>query len=230
MISHRPDWWNTDDYKAIIAQLPKMGMNFVGFHTYPAVAYTGYSQPEPNVWIGTKDQVNNDGTVKSAYPVLHANTGDWTWDHDKEKTSDFSFGASQLFEADYYGADYMMNVSPWPHTDAENINIFNKTGKLFNNAFCFAHRLGVKTCMGTETPLTIPDNVKKMLKAAGKDPESDAVKVDLYEGIYTRIMKTYPLDYYWFWTNEDWTWDGEKPVKWRKMKRIFRMPYRQRTM
>ncbi len=28
-----PDWWNTDDYKAIIAQLPKMRMNFFGLHT-----------------------------------------------------------------------------------------------------------------------------------------------------------------------------------------------------
>ena len=30
-----PDWWNENDYKAIIAQLPKMKMNFIGFHTYP---------------------------------------------------------------------------------------------------------------------------------------------------------------------------------------------------
>ena len=30
-----PDWWNENDYKAIIAQLPKMKMNFIGFHAYP---------------------------------------------------------------------------------------------------------------------------------------------------------------------------------------------------
>ena len=30
-----PDWWNLDDYKAILGQLPKMRMNFFGLHTYP---------------------------------------------------------------------------------------------------------------------------------------------------------------------------------------------------
>ena len=30
-----PDWWNIDGYKAVLAQLPKMRMNFFGLHTYP---------------------------------------------------------------------------------------------------------------------------------------------------------------------------------------------------
>ena len=28
-----PDWWNRDGYKAVLGQLPKMGMNFFGLHT-----------------------------------------------------------------------------------------------------------------------------------------------------------------------------------------------------
>ena len=30
-----PDWWNRDGYKAVLGQLPKMGMNFFGLHCYP---------------------------------------------------------------------------------------------------------------------------------------------------------------------------------------------------
>src|SRR3990170_2954116 len=45
-----PDWWNADDYKAVIAQLPKLRMNFFGLHTYPQ----GGVGPEPTVWIGLK--------------------------------------------------------------------------------------------------------------------------------------------------------------------------------
>ena len=30
-----PDWWNRDDYLAVIGQLPKLRMNFFGLHTYP---------------------------------------------------------------------------------------------------------------------------------------------------------------------------------------------------
>jgi len=55
-----PDWWNTDDYKAVIAQLPKMRMNFFGLHTYPQ----GGGGPEPTVWIGMPGDFNTDGTVK----------------------------------------------------------------------------------------------------------------------------------------------------------------------
>ncbi|MDQ1256376.1 MAG: hypothetical protein QG656_972, partial [Candidatus Hydrogenedentes bacterium] len=33
------------------------------------------------------------------------------------------------------------------------------------------------------------------------------VMQQLYEGIFTRIAKTHPLDYYWFWTPENWTWE-----------------------
>ncbi len=206
-----PDWWNTDDYLAYIAQLPKMGLNFIGFHTYPSKPFTGYSKPEPVVWIGTDDQYNADGTVKTSYPAMHATTADWTWGHDRMKTSDFHFGGDQLFETDYYGPDYMLNVSEWPHTDAENINIFNSVGKLLNSSFTLAHQLGVKTCLGTETPLTIPQPLINKLKAEGKDTASDEVKRAIYEGMFNRISKTYPLDYYWLWTYEDWTWDGEKP-------------------
>ena len=31
---------------------------------------------------------------------------------------------------------------------------------------------------------------------------------EVYEGIFQRVAKSYDLDYYWFWTPEDWTWKG----------------------
>ncbi len=52
-----PDWWSNDDYKAIIAQLPKLGMNFIGFHTYPE----GGVGPEPMVWIGSPWDIGKNG-------------------------------------------------------------------------------------------------------------------------------------------------------------------------
>lgn len=30
-----PDFWNTDDYLLVVGQLPKLGFNFIGLHTYP---------------------------------------------------------------------------------------------------------------------------------------------------------------------------------------------------
>jgi len=196
-----PDWWSEDDYKAIITQLPKLGMNFIGLHTYPEDG----PKAEPTVWIGTKKMFSKNGTVKAAYPNLYFNTGDPDWGFAPEKTSAYSFGASMLFETDVFGAGYMKNISPWPHTKQENINNFNRVGLLLNHAFTLAQTLGVKTCIGTETPLIIP----RQLKARLRNPGSDSVKEQLYEGIFSRIMATHPLDYYWFWTPEGWTWSGE---------------------
>ena len=52
-----PDWWNRDDYLAVIGQLPKLRMNFFGLHTYPE----GRPNAEPTVWIGRPGDVGEDG-------------------------------------------------------------------------------------------------------------------------------------------------------------------------
>ena len=205
-----PDYWTEEDYQAVITQLPKMRMNFIGFHTYPeSEPHSGWNRAEPNVWIGTKDEFNPNGTVNTAYPVLHANTGTCSWDYYPVRTSDYSFGASQLFDTDVFGTDFMKNKSEWPHSDAENIEIVNSMGKILNHSFTWAKDLGVKTCIGTEVPLLIPQQVKKRLQAKGKNPDAPEVKKEIYTGLFSRIMATHPLDYYWFWTPEGWTWQGE---------------------
>jgi hypothetical protein len=208
-----PDWWSVDDYKAYFEQMTKMRMNFIGFHSYPVKPFEGYFKPEPMVWIGAKENINTDGSVKKAYPVMHFNTNDSTWGYYSKKTSDFGNGSSALFDTDNFGADYMKNVSKWPHTEAENIRIFNDFGKITDNVFRYAKRNGIKTCIGTETPLSFSKEIENQF-GDSKLTENE-LRIKLYEGVFSRIMKTHPLDYYWFWTPEDWTWNGnnDKEVK-----------------
>ena len=52
--------------------------------------------------------------------------------------------------------------------------------------------------------------MKERLQAAGKNPADPAVVQELYEGMFQRIAKTHPLDYYWLWTPEGWTWEAVK--------------------
>jgi len=201
-----PDWWNTDDYKAIIAQLPKLRMNLIGLHTYPQ----GGVGPEPTVWIGLKEDTNPDGTVQFSSPSSYQNTLRGNWGYAVKKTSDFSFGTAPLFERDDYGPEVMLDAMPWPDTPEKRNAVFNRTGRMLGEAFQFAHTLGVQTCVGTETPLVVPDAVKERIKSKGKDPADPAVVRELYEGMFSRIEKAYPLDYYWFWTPESWTWGNPK--------------------
>ncbi len=202
-----PDWWNLDEYKAILSQLPKLGMNFFGLHTYPEE----HPNAEPTTWIGLPQDIIDDGQVKFSYPSSYMNTQRGNWGYTVKKTSDFYFGSAGLFERDDYGPDVMGGSFPQPETVEACNDVFNRTGLQLREAFQFARSLGIKTCIGTETPLTIPKRLREHLQEMGKDPSDPAVVLELYEGMFSRIMKTHPLDYYWFWTPEGWTWRGTKP-------------------
>ncbi len=202
-----PDWWDADDYKAILSQLPRLGMNLFALHTYPE----GGPNAEPAVWIGVPGDVNPDGTVRASYPSSWQNTLRGNWGYLSKKTGAYTRGASMLFDRDDYGAEVMRGHMPSPSTPDGMNEVFDRAGAMFRDAFSYARALGVKICVGTETPLTIPKMVRERLSAAGKNPADSATVAELYEGMFRRIAKTHPLDYFWFWTPEGWTWEGNSP-------------------
>jgi hypothetical protein len=209
-----PDWWTLENYKAILGQLPKMRMNFFGLHTYPenpSKEKGATPNAEPTVWIGREGDFNADGKVLASYPASYQNTARGNWGYEAKKTGDFHFGASLLFERDDFGNDVMAGFSPDPATAEASNEVFDRAAAVFRNAFTLARLLGVKTCVGAETALTIPDLVKKRLVDSGRDPKDPAVVKDLYKAMFKRIAAAYPVDYYWFWTNEGWTWSDASP-------------------
>jgi hypothetical protein len=209
-----PDWWTLENYKTVIAQLPKLRMNFIGFHTYPENPRRepgATPNAEPTVWIGQGGDFAGDGTARFSYPASYQNTLRGNWGYASRKTGDFHFGASQLFERDDYGNDVMEGLCPEPKTLQDSNEVFNRAAAVFRDAFRLARKLGVKTCVGTETPLTIPDLVQKRLRAAGRNPQDPAVAEEIYKGLFSRITRAYPIDTYWFWTSEVWTWSDAKP-------------------
>ena len=158
-----PDWWNRDNYKAVLGQLPKMGMNFFGLHTYPE----GGVGPEPLVWIGLQEDLAAEGKVRASYPARHFTTNSRppAWGFTPGKTSDYVFGAAAMFDHDNYGADYMRGTFPWQTMSPEQCNeLFDRMGDFLHDVFGYARRLGIKTCLGTETPLTERTVVKQRLQ------------------------------------------------------------------
>jgi hypothetical protein len=203
-----PDWWNQDDYLVYIGQLAKLRMNFFGLHCYPE----GGVGPEPLVWIGLPQDLDRKGRVDFSYPATWANTSrTGMWGYAAMKADDFCAGANQLFERNDYGPDVLHGRMPAPNTPLQCNALFDEVAAQMAVVFAQARTLGVKTCIGTETPLTIPKLVQERLKQQGKDPKDPAVVRELYTGMFRRIAKVSPVDYYWLWTPENWTWKGNKP-------------------
>jgi hypothetical protein len=140
------------------------------------------------------------------------------WGYAAKLTSDYSFGARDWSSKDIYGPVYMDNrtfsQTSFYKYDAPAIaeqtvvDLFNDTGKFFGEAFTYAHKMGVKVSLGTETPLTVPRALKERLEAMNLNPADSSVVRQLYEGLFTWVQKHYPADYYWLWTDETWTWSG----------------------
>lgn len=245
-----PDLWSKADYKSFITQQAKMGLNFFGLHHYPERGEpTSLEGPEPHVWIGHKDDVNEDGTINemSAYTSHWASTyrtGENSWSGTTPvKTTDFSDGADKLFPYDEMASDAMGFEQAV--TAAEKAEVFNNVGFLLRDAFTHARELGVKTALGTEAPLAFepgnpditsegdpahiitedwirtcpPDVQDRMSDVHGytiptsRGADNEAFAKALYEGMFTRIMRTHPLDYFWIWTYEMWSYGGHEPSR-----------------
>lgn len=205
-----PDWWNQDDYLAYLSQLAKLRMNFLGLHCYPE----GDVGPEPLVWIGLTNHLAADGAVTSSYSASWANTAKGTFGYAPKKTSQYAGGAHLLFPADAYGPDVAAGLMPRPVSPEQCNEMFNRVGRQLNAVFANARALGIKTCIGTETPLTIPEQVRQRLQQLGLNPADTNTVRALYTGMFQRITAAYPVDYYWLWTPEGWTWSGNKPGEW----------------
>ena len=200
-----PDLWEADDYKAVLSQMVKLRMNFIGLHTYSECGWGS----EPTVWIGMPEDVGTGGRPEFSYSSYYANTERTTGGQKAERTNKFGYGASELFESDVWGPSVMRGLMPHGKTIEEKNEVFARSGKLLNEAFTYAHRFGVKTCVGTETPLThatrfLPMELRAHLKEQGKSIQDPEVHKALYRGTFQRAMQTYPLDYYWLWTHEGW--------------------------
>lgn len=199
-----PDWWDIDDYRMHLSQAVKLRMNFLGLHCYPE----GPFGPEPLVWIGLPEDVDAEGRVSFSSRSRWASTQGGAWGYDAVATSEFAAGGGLLFAGDEFGPVVTEGHRPWPTTPEGNNEVFDRAGRMLAEVIEFAHARGVQVCVGTETPLTIPQLVKERMIERGLDPNAPENVRLVYEGMFTRLARLGPVDWYWLWTPEGWTWQG----------------------
>ena len=212
--------WGTDDWKMYVSQLPKMGMNFLGLHTYmytPEDDHVGDYGPTLNLWMGHERDLNPDGTVKFAFDAtfFHSHQSIIGWG--KTNTSELAGGASQLFATDGYPPGVI--GESYHHDQKGFTSSFNRAADLFRDVFTLARQLGIRTATGVEIPIGrdgetsegpfvsgIPKILQERLRTTyGLDPLSDEASSELYRGMYLWLVRNQiPVDYFWLWTAETW--------------------------
>jgi hypothetical protein len=205
-----PDLWSADDYKAVLAQMVKLRMNFLGLHTYTECGWGS----EPTTWLGLPTDVKENGDPLFSYAAHYFNTARDASGHQPRRVEDMLFGASLLLESDPWGPPVMAGLMPQGKTPEEKNRVFIRSGRMLRDVFSYAHRFDVKTCVGTEIPLTdpthlLPHELREHLKEKGLSLADRATLKELYKGTFLRAARTYPLDYYWLWTPESWR--GPRP-------------------
>ena len=204
--SEGPDQWNEDDYKAHLEQLTKLKLNFIGLHTYP--------YREPTVWTGLPGQFDpQTGEVNISYNTSYMTTrggGDWGGVlFNSTNSSVYTFGSDQILAGgpktpECYGSDLLDGhgscLLPSYGTAQQANELFNSVGQMLTNAFRWAKRVGVKTCVGTEA-----DHSQSSPQKRPPSIPTQTKQTELYIGIFERLLALgTPLDYYWIWTSEGW--------------------------
>lgn len=146
------DWWTSDNWRGFVTQLVKMRCNFIGMHSYPA---------EPSVWVGTRDDLYPESPADvipgKAYPSSYTTTLKKAYSYVPTPTSAYSGGASSLFPEDCCcGVNIGQPPSgscPVPETAAARAQVLDSARDVFAAAFSWASQFGVRTALGSESPL-----------------------------------------------------------------------------
>lgn len=195
-----PDAWTEEAYCLHIAQMAKMGLNFIGFHTY-----TGEPCNEPQVWVGLEEDVSEDGRVRHADMAFNWHPGCDTWGYGSECDAEhLPMGAGGLI-----GQGQYRDVAQSP---SEAIALFNEVGMRWKRVFKFAHQVGVQTCLSLEIPLRSGPVVEARLRHYGYSPDNAGAQKALFRGIFTRILRSHPLDMFWLYIPESWVWVKSVPA------------------
>ena len=123
-----PDWWNADDYKTYCTQMAKLRMNFIGCTVILGSPSGRTFHPSRACGSDCPRTVTGREGSRTVIRPVWANTArsgpacPVAWGCRPAATSNFCFGAAQLFETDAYAARRcaVVALNPRPPSSATN--------------------------------------------------------------------------------------------------------------
>jgi hypothetical protein len=163
-----PTTWNPQDYKTFFAQMAKQKANFVGFHAYDHEPFGAYDITVAGAKMGG--------------PLMTTISAHRWWSPHAMSTKDFVFGTDLFFDRGEWGCQVGIDDA-WTFAPGRATRLQQK---MMAEALAYAHRLGIKTCLGYEVT---------------GNPQDPAVR-EAFRRRLTHTLATYPLDYFWIWQSE----------------------------
>ena len=158
--------WNLEDHRAYLENLRRMRLNFFGVHIY-----TGPGRRVESFTSFEFAGVGHDAFLDT--------TATDRWGYLPVRTSRFGFGSHRYFDHEIFGSDADRGAAgPWERQ--------RRAQELWAASFAYAHRLGIRTCVGFE-PLHLPGEIERALPPECRD---DAGRVDVESRTFRRLLET----------------------------------------
>jgi hypothetical protein len=188
--------YNEEDFRAYFAAMLRMRFNMFGVHVYTQ----NYPGPMAESYLSF-------AFAGSGHRAALEDTTMRSWGYLPQRTSTYSMGAAQFFDADTFGADATRIA-------ADNWDIAARTTAMLRSAFSFAGDLGIRTGIGFEPYQNPAEIVHAIPPEALSHPngfiESSTAR-DLLERRLADLLERYPMvDYVWLWQDENANWQGRE--------------------
>jgi hypothetical protein len=188
--------YNEEDFRAYFAAMLRMRFNMFGMHVY--------TQNDPNPMAESYLSFEFAGSGHRA--ALEDSTMH-SWGYLPQRTSTYSMGAAQFFDADTFGADATRLA-------ADNWDIAARTTAMMRSAFNFASDLGIRTGIGFE-PYQNPAEINRALPPEALSHPNGFIESttarDLLERRLADLLERYPMvNYVWLWQDENANWESRE--------------------
>ena len=187
--------FNDEDYRAYFEAMLRMRFNTFAMHVYSS-------------GVNSAESFLSFEFAGAGHHGFLDTTATGRWGYLPQRTSQFTMGASQFYDAEVFGSNAArFSRDPWEAAE--------RTREMLKKAFAYAKRLGLSVGIGFE-PYQVPDEIVRALPPEARpsglpgnapfDMESVSGR-KMFETRLGQLLEAYPeVDHVWLWEAESASW------------------------